>query len=1748
MGDNTKRREAAGPLSMAAASAALDSGQAQGALSSSAQVVRVDGAQGARPWVLALGASAGGLEALRQVVPSLPLRPDLCVVVAQHTSADHRSLLSELLARETLVPVRDMIEGDRLLPGGVQVVPSGMHARLEQGRWRLVPAAGTPGPKPSIDLLFESLAQDAGERLLAAVLSGTGSDGSRGLRAVRAAGGCTFAQDPATARHAGMPRHAVDAGLVDFIVAPLQLVPAALGVVDGAAARPPGRILGCDTADTGGDGDGDGDGDDAAQWEAAARLVGAGTGFDLRAYRATSVRRRAKRRMRVRGCDTTAAYVRLLAAEPDEQRRLVDEMLISVTGFFRDADVFAALPAVLEPLLQGTTLAELRVWVAGCASGEEAYSLALLLADARQRLQLSLPVRIFATDIDAEALAVARRGQYPLAALADVPEPLRGLLEIEGEGFRVAKAVRDMVLFSQHDVLRDPPFMHQALVSCRNLLIYFTPEYQQRALRQFCAALDVGGLLLLGRTEAPPQGLGLETCADAAAQGAGGLRNLYRLMHRTPWRAPALAAPTAARTEPPRVAAAPPAAGRLPAAAQALLAAHELGMLGALAMVGPQGQLEHVFGDVRRWLQLGAGGVSLDAVQLALPGLRLDLRVLLRRAAQQRGQRTSVVADPGSGERRVRITALAPADSPTTLLAFEPLEDLPSADTPVGPDEQVLALQGHLQATREHLQSLVSELDAANEQLQVLNEELQASNEELQASNEELETSNEELQSTNEELVTVNQELESRSAELAQTNTDLRNVMVSLADPLIVVDEHLRLLQRNPASELLFAATTRLDGVPPEGAPAPLQQLFAMPWQVPTEGIAGATRMLLAGGTPAPLAVAAPDGRRWQLRVQPYLLADGRHRGAVLAFTETTAADRLADELRGAAQRLELSESFRRATVDALADELCVIDHDGRIVQTNGAWHRGIDQAGATGARDADVGGSYIAACERSAAAGDVLAAEFLAGLLAVRAGTQRQFRQEYPCETPSGLRWYRVTVTAFADGRPFLVLLHQDITALRQQLERIELNARALDSALNGIVICDASTPQLPIVYVNRAFVDITGYTEAEALGRSCNFLQGSDRGQSGVIRLRKAIAQRQNCQVLLRNYRRDGSAFWNELTLSMVRDARGRLTHMVGVQRDVTAMIASEEALKAAQRREAQALAFAGVGTLGWRLRDGLVSLSRQHARLLTLDERLQLPWEELRRRVHPDDLPAFDDAVKLCVAGHTPLDIEWRCRTEDGWRWLRTQGDVERDDDGTAMDLVAISQDIGARRAAEERAAHMAQHDALTGLPNRSLLRDRLLVAIRGASRSRARLALLFIDLDRFKEVNDSLGHEVGDELLRGVAHRLKACVRESDTVSRLGGDEFVLLLPGVAQADEARQVADKLMEAVARPFELDGNTVMVGASVGVAIYPEDGIDADTLMRHADAAMYRAKGAGRDTVRFFSQQEDDTAQRALTQRAALREGLHAGELQLFFQPQVACDDGRLLGLEALLRWRHPADGLLAPDAFLPLAEDTPLIDEIGRWVLEQACAQAVRWRGTPLGGVPVAVNVSPHQLRNGSFLRTLSAALGATGAAPTEIEIELTERAILHNDESSRAVLADIHAMGVALALDDFGTGYSSLSHLYQTPLRRIKIDRSFCSALPGDRNAEAIVGAVVQMARSIGLTVIAEGVETPEQLAHLLGAGCDGVQGYLVLKPMPPDLLAQALAQRRAELGWPKDPRNRSGRSPEPDSITGNARSS
>lgn len=423
-----------------------------------------------------------------------------------------------------------------------------------------------------------------------------------------------------------------------------------------------------------------------------------------------------------------------------------------------------------------------------------------------------------------------------------------------------------------------------------------------------------------------------------------------------------------------------------------------------------------------------------------------------------------------------------------------------------------------------------------------------------------------------------------------------------------------------------------------------------------------------------------------------------------------------------------------------------------------------------------------------------------------------------------------------------------------------------------------------------------------------------------------------------------------------------------------------------------------------------------------------------------------------------------------------------------------------------AAKLKLAHLAHHDGLTGLPNRMLLQDRLGQAIEVARRQGLQLAVLFMDLDRFKHINDSLGHAVGDQLLKSVAQRLLACVRQSDTVSRQGGDEFVLLLSQVQHADDAAQFAQKILTALALPHPIDGHDLHVSVSIGISIYPADGQDAETLLKCADTAMYHAKENGRNNFKFFEQEMNARAVERQNIESSLRNALERREFVLHYQPKIGLSSGAIVGVEALIRWQHPNRGLLQPMDFVPIAEDCGLIRPIGRWVLQEACRQAQAWLQAGLPPIIMAVNASALEFRDEDFLENLQMTLEETQLDPRLLEIELTESVLIRDAEAARSVLHAIAKMGVKLAIDDFGTGYSSLSYLQRFPIHTLKIDKSFVNQMTSNADDASIVNAIISMGKSLRQRLIAEGVETPEQHASLLALHCDEGQGYYFCRPV------------------------------------------
>ena len=448
-----------------------------------------------------------------------------------------------------------------------------------------------------------------------------------------------------------------------------------------------------------------------------------------------------------------------------------------------------------------------------------------------------------------------------------------------------------------------------------------------------------------------------------------------------------------------------------------------------------------------------------------------------------------------------------------------------------------------------------------------------------------------------------------------------------------------------------------------------------------------------------------------------------------------------------------------------------------------------------------------------------------------------------------------------------------------------------------------------------------------------------------------------------------------------------------------------------------------------------------------------------------------------------------------------------------------VVLVVRDLTGRQQTEETLRSLAYHDPLTGLPNRLLFHDRLAQAIERARRARQLLTVMLVDLDRFKLINDSLGLVTGDQIIKGVADRLSQALRRSDTVARLSGDEFMVLLLGTNGAEAAARVAQKLLEALRPPLQVDGHELTTSASIGIALFPHDGDDADTLIKNAANALSRAKEQGRNHYQFYTDDMNAKAFERLMLESGLRRALEQGEFVIHYQPKVSLGDGAVTGVEALLRWYHPELGLVPPAEFIPLAEETGLIVPIGAWVLRTACAQVRRWQRIGHARLQLAVNISARQFQEKGFVPTVAAAVEDSGVPPELIELELTESVIMRDAPDVALRLRELTALGIRLAVDDFGTGYSSLGYLRTFPIHALKIDRSFVRDIDRDPNSAALAQAIIAMAASLRLKVVAEGVETRAQLEQLRHFGCQELQGYIFSKPLPPDDLLALLEEGR-----------------------------
>lgn len=691
------------------------------------------------------------------------------------------------------------------------------------------------------------------------------------------------------------------------------------------------------------------------------------------------------------------------------------------------------------------------------------------------------------------------------------------------------------------------------------------------------------------------------------------------------------------------------------------------------------------------------------------------------------------------------------------------------------------------------------------------------------------------------------------------------------------------------------------------------------------------------------------------------------------------------------------------------------------------------------------------------------------------------------------------------------------ELTATLDTLrETKELYRTVLQTSPDGICMIDLDNR---ITFASQRILEIFGYDKLEdMLGSDLHQLVlPSDHIslEANIERIFRGATPRNNHYQLLR---RNGLSFAGEIASSCLYDAAGKIRGLVSIIRDISERKRAEDALKASKQHMEALVTTTPVGVFEAHA-DGACVFVNDRWQSMAGRSMAEAQGDGWQLAVHPDDRELVRSAWQEAVRYQQSLQMEFRFLRRDGIvTWGLAQTTPLFDGDGRLTSFIGSITDISERKAAEAKIELLAHHDPLTGLPNRLLLKDRVEQSIVHAERQHAKIALLYLDLDNFKTINDSLGHPTGDALLQMVANRLDGCVRDTDTISRQGGDEFVIVVPEVDDGDTITAIASKILQQLLIPFRVDGHDLSTSISIGIAVYPDDGKDFNTLLQKADTAMYQAKEAGRNTYRFFNEAMNSNAVEHLLLRTSLGRALQEGEFVLHYQPQISLATGAVIGVEALIRWNHPEFGLVPPARFIPLAESSGLIVPIGEWVLNEACRQAVAWRQAGLAELVMAVNLSAVQFKRGDLEQTVLAALSASGHDPAFLELELTESILIQNTENIFSTLRRLKSLGLQLSIDDFGTGYSSLAYLKRFEVDKLKIDQSFIRDLADDPSDAAIVRAIIQMARSLNLKTIAEGVEN-ENIARLLRLNhCDEVQGYFYARPMPAAQFADFLRQR------------------------------
>ena len=1452
------------------------------------------------------------------------------------------------------MPVHAVVDGIQLEADRIYVAPPGYHMTLQDNMLRLADAALAPH-KP-IDFLCSSLASSFAENAALVILSGTGHDGTEGAKVIKAAHGTVIIQDPASAGFDGMPLSILAADLADGIFAPDE-IPAILcnwgktGQFARSAAIPA---------------------PDESDDEIVSKilsLVREHAHNDMSDYKPNMLRRRIERRMSMRHARNLDSYLMLLRQTPAELDQLARDMLIGVTAFFRDKEAFQIIEQQVIPALCEAKAAHepVRIWLAGCSTGEEVYSVVILLMEWFAARSLPPGIQIFATDIDDAALEIARAGIYTQETLSGLSAPrLQRYFKVDSKGYRIAKDVRETIVFAAHNLISDPPFSRLDMVVCRNLFIYLNNTVQKKLLNLFHFVLNPGGYLFMGSSESIGN---VERHFDTLSKQW----RIYQHLTTAPRRLPAfpITAGMALR-RPDRHNEAVADSGAMAGVDRVYRQLLET-WGPAQVLVNTRYELLYVSGDTSAYLNVPTGQASQDLFRMAKPALYMALRSAIN-GAQWNHRKTvsSAVLSTGS-EQRIRIEA-TPISTPEyqnlLLVSFATGISTPAPGaTGMQNDCGMQQLVQELNATREDFQRTIEQSRISTEEMTAANEEIMAMNEELQSTNEEIESSKEELQSLNDELIISNTSLDARVAEAIELNIDLNNLLNSAETATLLLDTKLHIRRYTPAcSQLMRIIPSDIGRVLDD-----VVRLFN------DSALSEDCMKVLRGERIPDSEISNADEVFYLRRILPYRDCDGLITGVVLTFPDITSVKKTNLLLLERAKKLQWQTNL--------------LSHAAPII------------------------------------------------------------------------------------GRDL----------------------------------------QNHIIYWNKGARELYGWTEAEALGRESHELLQT-RFPAAFEQINAELSTRGSWNGELTHIRRDGSSVIVDSQWTLYRNEADIAEAIVEVNTNISRR---KQALDKLRDSEAMfhTMLDCAYDWEYWEGPDGQFIYMTPSVERLTgyrQDEFVGQP-DLIDSMIFSEDVDLWQRHIleHLKMESDKVSEIGLRIVRKDGEiRWVSHTCRPVIGETGRNLGRRVTVRDITTQKAAEEQIRELAYFDPLTRLPNRRLLMDRLNRALLASRRSLQYGVLMILDLDHFKSLNDTQGHDVGDLLLIEVARRLKASIRDEDTVSRLGGDEFVILLENLdlsehAAVIEAESVAEKIRAALNLPYLLKNSEQEYynTSSIGLTLFNAQSDTQDSLFKQADVALYQAKDAGRNCVRYFNPAMQAAINTRIELGEALRRALEKQQFRLYYQPQVD-QHGRVTGAEALIRWIDPQLGLISPVQFIPLAEETGQILGIGLWVLQTACLQLKAWESDPHNShLKLAVNVSARQFHQTEFVEQVKQTLLASGINPKLLKLELTEGVVLDNIEETISRMQQLLELGVSFSMDDFGTGYSSLSYLKRLPLAQVKIDQSFVRDIPDDANDSAIVQAILAMCHSLGVNVIAEGVETIAQRDFLLQNGCTAYQGYLFGKPMP-----------------------------------------